>query len=124
MKKYLAYLSILLLLTFLLPSCAVRTSVSDGWDKLEGLSPSKFNKLQIDMTKQEVISILGEPESTSVSHGAELLHYRCVEQNSFGNDRYISYGVLLRKNKVLAFGRHTGFANDSVRWQMPRNSNR
>ena len=97
--------------------CAVSTHTPQ---KLEGKDPSIFNNLQVGMSEKEVVSIIGEPESTSVSHGAKLLHYTCVEKGAFGNDQFISYGVLFRDAKVIAFGRHTTFANDPVRWPSPQ----
>ncbi len=108
--KFIKIITIFLLLSSLI-GCASRV--------LKGMNPSLFNNIEVGMTSEETIAILGQPASKSVSHGAELLHYKCVEISSMGNDNYIDYGVLLRDNKVLAFGRHTSFANDSVRWKLP-----
>ena len=107
---------------FYAAGCTVSTSTHSP-QKLEGKNPSIFNNLQIGMSEKEVVSIIGESESTSVSHGAKLLHYTCVEKSAYGNDQFISYGVLFRDGEVLAFGRHTTFANDSVRWPSPKQNN-
>jgi hypothetical protein len=89
---------------------------------LVGTSPTLFNNLAVGMSTEETVAILGDPLSKSVSHGATLLHYKCVEKGSLGTDGLIDYAVLLRNNEVLAFGRHTSFANDPVRWGRPKKS--
>ena len=108
--KIIKIIAIFLLLSSII-GCAARV--------LEGMNPSLFNNIEVGMTSEKTIAILGQPASKSVSHGAELLHYKCVEKGALGTDNYIDYGVLLRDNKVLAFGRHTSFANDPVRWKIP-----
>jgi hypothetical protein len=88
------------------------------------MDPIIFNQLSTSMSEDQVLAILGTPLSISHSHGAKLLHYRCVEKSAYGNDIYISYGVLLRDEMVVAYGRHITFANDPVRWPAPKNVKR
>lgn len=62
------------------------------------------DKLVYGMTKQQVISYLGEPESRTKSGDVEYLYYR-LPVNYISRTRY-DYYVKLKKRKVIAFGHH------------------
>ena len=63
-------------------------------------SSKKMNRLQLGMTKQEVVDAIGEPESTSSKHEASLLKYRLRKSGAWTT----MYYVRLRDGKVDAFG--------------------
>jgi hypothetical protein len=66
-----------------------------------------MNKIQIGMTKSEVISILGTPDSTSAQANVEYLTYY-LEVNSVERaDQDHAYMVRLVDGKVESFGRFT-----------------
>ncbi len=66
----------------------------------------KMNSINIGMTKQKVISVLGPPRSTSAKNGVEYLSYRFSETND--NAFYgisSSYFVRIINGKVDSYGR-------------------
>ena len=94
MKKQLGLLVPLLVLGALLAGC---------------MSSAELNKLQIGMTKSQVISLLGEPDSTSAQANVEYLTYY-LEVASMAPSRYAdegekAYMVRLVDGKVESFGR-------------------
>jgi len=57
------------------------------------------------MTKQEVVSVLGEPESTAASgRGVEILRYHLFNPNANRN-RLEEYFVRLVNGRVDSYGR-------------------
>lgn len=67
----------------------------------------EINVISLGMTKQEVISRLGDPVSISATEGREYLNYRFLEQ---GEDWETSpYYVRLANGKVDAYGRQGDF---------------
>jgi hypothetical protein len=63
-------------------------------------SAQKMNKLQMGMTKAEVVEAMGPPQSTSAKPEVEYLKYRLSSGGMFADDYY----VRLRNGKVDAFG--------------------
>jgi len=63
---------------------------------------SATNRLSDGMTKQQVISVLGNPESTaSPNPGVELLRYK-LDNPSIGWEEYF---VLLHNDAVIEYGK-------------------
>ena len=66
----------------------------------------KINAVQLDMTKAEVIAVMGEPVSVSAQGGAEYLNYKLSETD---DDAYYGitspYYVRLIDGKVESYGR-------------------
>jgi tetratricopeptide (TPR) repeat protein len=61
---------------------------------------TSLNKLSVGMTKQEAISVMGEPTRTSATQGVEYMIYLSI--NPFGGGEYY---VRLVGGKVDAYGR-------------------
>ena len=62
---------------------------------------NKMNSVHIGMTKQEVISVLGPPTSTSAKEGVEYLNYNLFEP-VYGINPYF---VRIINEKVDSYGR-------------------
>ena len=60
----------------------------------------KLNRLQLGMSRQEVVDIIGEPDSTSSRQDEILLKYRLRTSGLWTNNFY----VRLQDGKVDAFG--------------------
>ena len=65
----------------------------------------KMNHLKIDMTKQEVIEVLGAPDSTSATRKVEYLKYR-INAGLFSTAEYY---VRLIDGKVESYGEQGDF---------------
>ena len=65
----------------------------------------KMNHLKIDMTKQEVIEVLGAPDSTSATRKVEYLKYR-INTGLFSTAEYY---VRLIDGKVESYGEQGDF---------------
>lgn len=67
----------------------------------------KMNRLSLGMTKQEVVSAMGTPASTSApGDGVELLHYNLSPQGGFIRDLITEdYVVKLVNGKVVTYGK-------------------
>ena|SRR3989344_8737628 len=67
----------------------------------------KMNSVNIGMTKQEVISVLGSPTSTSAKEGVEYLNYRLYEtiSDTTGAGKTTPYFVRIINGKVDSYGR-------------------
>jgi hypothetical protein len=63
-------------------------------------SSKKINKITLGMTKQEVIEIIGEPNSTSAKKNVEIIRYRLAKGCFYKTD----YSVKLLDGKVDAYG--------------------
>lgn len=61
----------------------------------------RTNHLRIGMSKQEAISVMGAPRSTSASDSVEYLDYSLTD-GFLGSHR--PYYIALRNNKVSEFG--------------------
>ena len=68
-------------------------------------SSKKMNRLQLGMTKAEVIKAMGSPKSASANQNIEYLRYRFRTDGLFTAEYY----VRLRKGKVDAFGKAGDF---------------
>ena len=71
----------------------------------------KINKLNVGMTKEEVIKIMGLPNSTTALQDIEYLNYNLYET---GRDAYqyshdTIYVVKIKNDKVEFFGRRSDF---------------
>jgi hypothetical protein len=65
----------------------------------------KMNKLELGMTKQEVIKKIGKPDSTSAQEHCVYLMYNLYETDADSFDgRYTRYFVRLIDDKVESFG--------------------
>ena len=67
------------------------------------MTADKLNNIKIGMTKDQVIAILGTPDSTSAQANIEYLTYYLVSDTSYGRD--LPYSVRLVDGKVESFGR-------------------
>jgi Short C-terminal domain/SmpA / OmlA family len=63
----------------------------------------KLNDLRIGMTKDQVVAILGQPDSTSAQANIEYMTYYLSNDSSYGRDQ--PYMVRLVEGKVESFGR-------------------
>lgn len=87
---------ILILISLFLISCA---------------TSRKLNKISVGMTKEQAISILGEPVSVaSPGPNQEFLNYRFSETDDDAlNGRTTPYYVLIENGRVRQYGRHGDF---------------
>ena len=67
----------------------------------------RLNDIRIGMTKDEVIAVLGQPDSTSAQANIEYLTYYLETRQSWGYGRDYPYSVRLLDGKVESFGRFT-----------------
>jgi hypothetical protein len=67
------------------------------------MTADKINNIKIGMTKDQVIAILGTPDSTSAQANIEYMTYYLVSDTSYGRD--LPYSVRLVDGKVESFGR-------------------
>ncbi len=67
----------------------------------------KINNVQLGMTKSDVISVMGEPNHSSVREDSEILFYKLTSGGIF-TDEYI---VRLQQGKVDLFGRRGDFGS-------------
>lgn len=66
----------------------------------------KMNNVNVGMTKQEVLNVLGPPMSTSAKEGVEYLNYRFSETNDAAFLGHTSpYFVRIVNGKVDSYGR-------------------
>jgi hypothetical protein len=65
----------------------------------------KMNKVQLGMTKPEVIAVMGEPNYSSVRDDIEILHYK-LTSTSFFTDDYI---IRLKQGNVDLLGKRGDF---------------
>jgi hypothetical protein len=63
----------------------------------------KLNQVQIGMTKDQVVGLLGTPDSTSAQANVEYLTYYLEGDPAYGRDR--PYMVRVVDGKVESFGR-------------------
>ena len=70
---------------------------------------TKMNKVSIGMTKNEVIEIMGKPESTAGIGKEETLRYNLYNVSI---DMYEEYWVVLHNGKVYKYGRAGDYKND------------
>jgi hypothetical protein len=66
-----------------------------------------LNKIDIGMTKAEVIELLGEPNYTSAVNDVEILTYK-LKSGSFFTD---TFQVKIRNGKVERFGQNGSFGS-------------
>src|ERR1019366_9011670 len=66
-------------------------------------SSAKLNTIRIGMTKADVESILGTPDSTSAQASVEYMTYYLTADSGYGRDQ--PYMVRLVAGKVESFGR-------------------
>ena len=63
----------------------------------------KLNQIHVGMPKDQVISILGQPDSTSATANMEYFTYYLSNDSGYGRDQ--PYMVRFVDNKVESFGR-------------------
>lgn len=69
-----------------------------------------LSKLHVGMTKQEVIRVMGEPNSVAAAEGVEYLNYHLAPAGPMSDLSLIhTYFVRIREGKVDAFGRRGDF---------------
>jgi hypothetical protein len=66
-------------------------------------SAQGLNAIHVGMTKQEVISVLGSPTSSSAQGGAEILGYN-LYSGFFSPVWYQNYYVQLVQGEVVSYG--------------------
>lgn len=64
---------------------------------------SALNQIQIGMTKDQMVSVLGKPDSTSAQANVEYMTYYLTTESGYGRDQ--PYMVRLVSGKVESFGR-------------------
>jgi hypothetical protein len=69
------------------------------------MTADKLNNIKIGMTKDQVIAMLGTPDSTSAQANIEYMTYYLVSDAGYGRDA--PYSVRLVDGKVESFGRFT-----------------
>ena len=67
------------------------------------VTADRLNDIRIGMTKDQVISILGKPDSMSAQGNIEYLTYYLITDTGYGRDA--PYSVRLVNGKVESFGR-------------------
>jgi outer membrane protein assembly factor BamE (lipoprotein component of BamABCDE complex) len=68
-----------------------------------GTSAQRLNQVSVGMTKQDVVRVLGNPESVSAANGQEVLVYTLSNSwnSQFWNSRY---QVVIQNGRVVAYG--------------------
>lgn len=77
-----------------------------------GTAPSarKMNEVSVGMTKAEVISVMGQPDSTAAKDGVEYMNYRLATSAlDFDESDTSEYFVRFMNGKVDAFGHRGDF---------------
>lgn len=69
------------------------------------VSATRLNTVSLGMSKQEVVQIMGTPQSTSAADGVEYLRYPLADERN----AYSPYFIRLRDGKVDAYGREGDF---------------
>ena len=80
--------------------------ISSGCYTGMGQHSSKFNNISLGMSKAEVISAIGKPQSTSAKDGVEYMTYNVFEV-VFG--QYVPYFVRIKNGKVESYGKMGDF---------------
>ena len=65
----------------------------------------KINRVDLGMTKAQVIEAMGEPDSTSETRDVQYLRYKLITDVVFSDDFY----VRLEDGEVTAYGRFKDF---------------
>jgi len=65
----------------------------------------KINRVNLGMSKAEVLELMGEPDSTSEAMEVQYLRYRLITDVVFSDDFY----VRLEEGKVTGYGRFKDF---------------
>jgi Short C-terminal domain/SmpA / OmlA family len=69
----------------------------------------KLNDVHIGMTKDQIIGMLGKPDSTSAQGNIEYMTYYLANDSNYGRDR--PYSVRIVDGKVESFGRFMQLAD-------------
>jgi hypothetical protein len=70
----------------------------------------KTNRINVGMSKQEAINIMGKPVNVSAKEGVEYLNYQLAETASDDwNGTYTPYFVRIKDGKVDSFGKLDDF---------------
>ena len=69
------------------------------------MTAEKLNGIKIGMTKDQVIALLGTPDSTSAQANVEYMTYYLASNVNYGRD--LPYSIRLVDGKVESFGRFT-----------------
>ena len=73
----------------------------------------KTNRINVGMSKQEAINIMGKPVSVSAKEGVEYLNYQLAETASDDwNGIYTPYFVRIIDGKVDSYGKVADFNSD------------
>jgi hypothetical protein len=84
------------ILSFLIATIIITSCATSG----------RINRINVGMTKNQVISTMGNPKSTSANGNAEFLNYKLAETDDdafYGN--YTDYYVKLVNGTVESYGR-------------------
>ena len=69
-----------------------------------------INSVSLGMSKEDVIKLMGKPESTSEINGTEYLKYKVAETGeNRSNVIYVPYYVWIKGGKVTTYGRFPNF---------------
>jgi outer membrane protein assembly factor BamE (lipoprotein component of BamABCDE complex) len=74
----------------------------------------KMNDIEIGMTKQQVIEILGQPSNTSAINNTMYLNYRLHEWNHPEGQERTAYFVRFIDGKVESYGKMGDFDSAKV----------
>jgi hypothetical protein len=94
MKRIAAFAGFLVILAF---GCASPNGIKDHNGNIHAGDSTKIN---VGMSKLEVMRALGKPETTSADANGETLHYR-LERAWWQNEQF---KVEIRDDKVTSFG--------------------
>lgn len=95
--------------------CSVMLSEQEQYIAEREKYPSlKMNDIEIGMTKQQVIKILGQPSSTSAINNTTYLNYNLHEMNHPAGKEKTAYFVRVIDGKVESYGKTGDFDSTKV----------
>jgi Cft2 family RNA processing exonuclease len=71
-------------------------------------SAKKMNRISLGMTKEDVINVLGEPDSMKAGQGVEVMEYMLAPANAVVSDGE-AHWVFIKDGKVVQYGRAGDF---------------
>ena len=109
----LKYVTVMILTLVL--GCSVMLSDQEKYlAKREKFPSLKMNDIEVGMTKQQVIQIMGQPGSTSAINNIMYLNYSLHEWNHPAGRETTAYFVRLIDGKVESYGKMGDFDSAKV----------
>ena len=90
--------------------CVILIVMLAGCVQNLAMRSSKLNNIQLEMTEQQVIQVMGKPEKVAAMKGVKILTYQLFTNNStaesiiMGNAIPENFYVLLVDSKVVIYG--------------------